>query len=88
MDPTAWTAATLGFDGSMDSGTTWFPICDCITDYTGAEVACTVVAAKYYGINPGLFAGVNYIRPRSGTSSSAVTQGAARVITIVTMAFE
>lgn len=76
-----WTAATLGFDVSPDgSANSWVPLCTLIADSSGAEVTYTVAAGKAYALDPALFAGAVWFRPRSGTSGSPVSQGAARTL--------
>lgn len=79
--PAAWTAAPITFQASAD-GTNYFDL----HDSAGVEIAWTV-AANQYVINavPTEWAGVRYIKVRSGTSGSPVTQLAAAVITIIGM---
>lgn len=86
--PSSWTAATLGFDVTFDGGTTWVALCNLVDTSDGDEATYTVVAAKYYALSPSLFAGVIAFRPRSGTASSPVNQGAARVLTFSMLSFE
>jgi hypothetical protein len=86
--PTGWTAATLGFDVTNNGGTTWFPVRDLVSDYTGTEVACTVDVGQFYALNPALFVGGLEIRPRSGSSGSPTTQAAQRILTFVTAGLE
>lgn len=74
-----WTAATLGFDVSYD-GSRWLPLGNLLTDSSGAEVAYTVAADKAYGMDPALFVGAVWFRPRSGAFGSTVPQGAARTL--------
>lgn len=76
--PAAWTAANLTFQTS-DSATGTFQ------DYyaaDGTEVTVTAAASRDIGIAPIDFAGVAYVKVRSGTSAAAVNQGAARTITL------
>jgi hypothetical protein len=86
--PAGWTTATLGFDVTRDGGSNWFPVCDMISDYTGAEVACTVAVGQFYALNPALLVGGLEIRPRSGSSGSPTTQAAQRILTFVTAGLE
>lgn len=82
MDPDDWTAATLGFDVTLD-GTNWYPLHDLVSDSDGSAIAYTVVAAKYYALNPAIFAGAIAIRP-----TSSAPQNTHRVLTFVTLAVE
>ena len=77
--PAAWTSASLTFQGSVD-GTNWFNL---YTD-TGTEVSATVAASQYVVMSsPAQMLGVRYAKVRSGTSGSAVNQGADRALTLV-----
>jgi hypothetical protein len=76
--PASWTAAVLTFQTSMDNST--------FNDlYTAAGTEYTVQAAASRSIilPPADFAGVKYIKVRSGTSGSAVNQGASRDLALV-----
>ena len=76
--PSAWTAAALTFQASKD-GTTYNNL------YSDGGVEHTVVAdaSRHIKIDPQDFAGVQYVKVRSGTSGTPVAQGAARTITLV-----
>jgi len=78
----AWTTAALTFQASDDGGVTWKNM----FDSGGNEItiaSAAVVAGQRISIDPSDFAGVDMIKVRSGTSGSAVTQGADRVLTLV-----
>lgn len=82
--PAAWTAASLTFAVSAD-GTTYVPLYWDGAEYTilaaGGATTSTGVS-----LEPAAFAGWAYVKVRSGTSGSAVNQGAARSITVLTRA--
>ena len=76
--PGTWTAANLTFQASNDNST--------FTDLynaAGTEVTVTAAASRWIAIDPADFAGVAYLKVRSGTSGSAVNQGANRTIGLV-----
>lgn len=74
--PASWTAASLTFQASID-GSTWVNV----YDSEGTEVSATAGAGTYVAFaNPILFAGVNRMKVRSGTSGTAVNQGAERTL--------
>jgi hypothetical protein len=82
--PSAWTAAGLSFQASDDGGATWFNI----YDSTGTEAVVgsgAVVAGRRISLDPSLFAGVDFIRVRSGTSGVPVNQAADRVASLVSV---
>lgn len=77
--PAAWTAASLTFQGSYD-GTTYSDL----YDDAGNEVTFTVDASRYVLIRtPAQFFGLKKLKVRSGTTGSAVNQGAARSINLI-----
>jgi hypothetical protein len=81
MSP-AWTAAVITFQGSED-GTTFYDL----YDRYGSEISWTVVAGKLHSnddIVP--FLSLRYLKVRSGTTASAVTQEAERTLGIITNA--
>lgn len=78
--PADWTAANLTFQVSHDADTTY----NNLYDDEGTEVTVTAADDRYITLDPSVFAGINCIKVRSGTSGSAVNQGAARTITLVT----
>jgi hypothetical protein len=81
--PASWTAAGLSMEVSIDN-TTFVPV----TDDAGTEYTATVSASKFivFANLPQFLAFASddlYLRFRSGTSSVAVSQGAARTLTVV-----
>jgi len=78
----AWTAAVITFQGSED-GTTFYDL----YDRYGSEISWTVVAGKLHcndDVVP--FLSIRFLKVRSGTTASAVTQEAARTLGIITNA--
>lgn len=78
--PAAWTSAGLSFAGSAD-GVTFNPI----YDGSGAEVTFAADAAEMIAIDR--FEGAIWLKVRSGTVGSAVTQGADRSLVCVIQKF-
>jgi hypothetical protein len=77
--PASWTAAGLTFQCSSDNSTFYN-----MYDETGAELTWTVAASTYVTANfPTRWLACRYLKIRSGTSSVAVNQGAARTLTVV-----
>lgn len=76
--PAAWTAASITFQASQDD-TTY----NDVYDNDGTELTVTAAASRYIILSPAKFVGAKYLKVRSGTSGSAVNQGAARVINVV-----
>lgn len=83
--PAAWTAASLTFQVSIDNGVTWTNL----FDDGGNEVtlAPTSPAGKYLATDPSAFAGITFLKIRSGTNGSPVTQLGDRAFTLVTRKF-
>lgn len=74
----AWDAAAVSFAVSMD-GNTFFPL-----RYQGVEFSeANPGASAYVALNPAVFAGVRYLKVRSGTSGAAVNQADATVVTLI-----
>jgi hypothetical protein len=76
--PAAWTAANLTFQASHDNATF-----NNLYDEAGNEYTVTASTSRFIKVDPAVFAGIRYIKIRSGTSAAAVNQGAARDIVIV-----
>lgn len=76
--PAAWTAAGITFQGSVD-GTNFYNL----YDEFGAEITLTVDASRYIRLNPTDNYSIPYMKLRSGTSGSAVNQGADRILTLI-----
>ena len=77
--PAAWTAAVVTFQCSFDNVTYAN-----LYDDGGNEITVTAVAGNFVTLSGANFAGCKYIKPRSGTNSVPVNQGAARTLTFVT----
>lgn len=80
--PASWTTANLSFQVSVD-GTNFQEL-----NSSSAAIGVTASAGIYIQLDPSIFIGVNIIKVRSGTSGSAVAQGADRVLTLVTRAMD
>lgn len=80
--PTAWVAANLTFQASVDDKTYLE-----LVDDTGSAVTVTGTAGSFSALKEAtanLFAGVRYLKVRSGTSGAAVNQsGNTPIILIV-----
>lgn len=92
--PSAWTAATLTFQGHdgqgifESTGGAGEPPADAtgwkdIYDADGVELAVTADASRFITIAPDAFRPVRWFRVRSGSSAAAVNQGAARTLGLV-----
>jgi hypothetical protein len=79
--PAAWTAANLTFQAAEASGGTFRDV----HDDTGTEVTVTAAAARAIPIGTVTkrLNGLQFLKVRSGTSGSAVTQSAARTLTLM-----
>ncbi len=74
--PTAWDAATLSFQASVDG-----VIFQDVYDFQGAEVVVQAAASRFVTIDE--FQGAPWIKIRSGTTGSPVNQTLASIITPV-----
>lgn len=75
--PSAWTTASLSFQGSVDN-TTY----NNVYDNGGTEITATVDANRFITFaNP--IGPCPYLKIRSGTASTPVNQGAERILTLV-----
>jgi len=77
-----WTPACLTFQASDDAGVTWNEL----YDDQGNEItisAAAVAANNRLSMDPSNFAGVDFIKVRSGTAAAPVVQVAAAAITLV-----
>lgn len=77
--PAAWTAASITFQGSADNSTF-----NNLYDESGSEITFTVSTSRWVSIPATYFAGIRFLRLRSGTSGVPVAQAADRTITVVT----
>ena len=83
--PAAWTTAAITFQVSVD-GITYVNLYD--TNGEASLPATTVVAAsRAIMLDPRAFVGCRYVKVRSGTSGSPVTQGQVSAITILVREF-
>jgi hypothetical protein len=80
--PAAWTAAALTFKAG--DGSNMGSVYNAAGEYSIPSGSIATGAATYLAIPPGDLAGCRTIAFRSGTSGSAVNQGADRVLTIFT----
>ena len=76
--PSAWTAADLSFHGSHD-GVTYYNIYD---EY-GSEVIVNAGASRHIVLQPGIWSGTRFLKIRSGTTGTPVTQAAARTLNLI-----
>lgn len=77
--PSAWTTANLTFSVSYD-GTTY----NDLYDQYGTEVTVTAAASRTIYLPPSEWAGIRFVKVRSGTSATPVTQEAERALILVT----
>lgn len=73
-----WDTAAMTFQASTD-GTNFFNVYNEGTEYSLAGV----VASAFNRVNVNVFLGARYIKVRSGTAASAVTQSGATIVTLV-----
>ena len=80
--PAAWTAANLTFQVATATGGTFQDL----YDDGGVEVNVTAAVSRAIGVdlNAGPLASARFIKIRSGTTGTPVTQAAARSIVLVT----
>jgi len=71
--PAGWDAAVITLQHSPD-GSAWVNI----YDQNGAELTLQAAASRYIILPPSLLPGVGWLRIRSGTSGTPVTQTATR----------
>src|ERR1051326_657646 len=75
--PAAWTAASLTFQASLD-GTTYGDV----YDDGGNEYVVAAAVNNLIILDPGKFPTGVFIKVRSGTGGTPVTQGAARTLAV------
>jgi hypothetical protein len=85
ITPAAWTAAAITFQASPD-GVTYYDLWFNDAEYTIASATVATAAARSIVLDPAVFYGIRYLKLRSGTSAAPVNQGAARTITLATVA--
>ena len=76
--PSAWTAATVTLQTSLDGGATWIDV----YDDGGNEIVLSPAAGKFTPLDAGTFGNLVYLKVRSGTGSAPVNQVGARSITL------
>jgi hypothetical protein len=74
--PNAWDAADITFQASCDL----IDRVENVYDKDGIELQFKAAAGQFITFDPAYFSGVRYLAIRSGTSSTPVTQSAARAI--------
>lgn len=84
-DPTGWTAAVLTFDVSAD-GTTYYPLYNAAGTEVSIPSAMLSTTSAWIALDPADFAGVAFVKLRSGTKAATVNQGAARALSLVVRA--
>jgi hypothetical protein len=77
--PSAWTSANLTLQASID-GATYYSV----YNMDGDEYTITASASRYIVFSPHEFQWARYVKLRSGTADTPVSQDAARSITIIT----
>jgi len=73
-----WDAAAMTFQAAADLPANVASL----YDSSGIEVNVTVAASTFIYIDPSIFAGVRYLKVRSGTAGTPVTQSATRAIVL------
>jgi hypothetical protein len=76
--PAGWDDAKLTFEASQD-GVSYGPL----YDKDGEVVTGTLVGGEYAALNPLTFFAVRFLKVRSGTSGTPVTQTADRTLTLI-----
>lgn len=77
----AWDTNSMSFAVATSLDGTYVPL---HTLTTGAEVVAPgIVASKWFAADPADFAGVRFLKVRSGTSGTPVNQAGATVVTLV-----
>lgn len=82
--PADWTAANLTFQACTSSAEA---SCTNYYDEFGGEVTVTAAAGRTIKVTPADFAGVQWLRIRSGTSGVPVAQAAGRTIVVAVRGF-
>jgi len=77
--PASWTAANLTFQGSMDNSTFVN-----VYNMYGEEFSVEAAASRHIVLGTQEFAWARYVKIRSGTAGTPVTQDAARTLVVVT----
>lgn len=81
--PAAFTNGEITFQSSPpaddDTPTTWHDV----YDDAGAEVEVAVTVGAWVHVSPSLFAGIRYLKVRSGVSGGEVPEAATRTIRVI-----
>jgi len=77
--PDGWTAADLTFQMSLDAGETWINL----YDQNGVEVTVVANGSTYVSLDPVTFSPIQYLRVRSGSSTTPVAQTAERSLKLI-----
>ena len=83
--PSTWSTAAISFLAATTLTGTYYPLYSA----SGAEVvtgSITGGTAVWVALDPADFAGVRYLKVRSGTSAAAVNQSGGDTLTLVTRA--
>lgn len=83
MTPSAWTAAAISFDVSMDDSTYGALYDDLGTEVVIPSASIATAAVRSFSLDPRNFIGWKYVKVRSGINGTTVNQGAARSVTLV-----
>lgn len=78
--PSTWgTTADVTFAASDVTGGTFYPVRTPAGEYAFASIT----ASQYLAVDPAVFAGVRFLKVRSGTSATPVNQTGGDVLTLV-----
>jgi len=78
--PSTWTSASVTFVGSHDD-TTYYSVYAADGTETAISGASTS-AGRYFPLDPADFAGLNFLKVRSGGSTGETAQGASRSVVL------
>jgi hypothetical protein len=76
--PSAWTTANLSFQGSHDNSDY-----NDIYDEYGSEIIVNAGAARHIVLQPAIWSGTRFLKIRSGTTGTPVTQAAERTLELI-----
>lgn len=77
---TTWDSAGMTFQASVDGGVTFYNV----YKDDGVELTFTTSTGnRYVAVDPSIFAGIEQLKVRSGTSSVPVNQTTAEVVTLI-----
>lgn len=81
--PSAWNAADLSFQASMNNGTIWNDVYDGNVLTGGSEYIISAAASRYIVLDPTAFCTITTIRIRSGTAGTPIIQTADRSLQLI-----